>query len=241
MCTVTLLSDHSSEKKFILTSSRDEAPGRKTDAPDFHVENGVKMVFPKDVIAGGTWLGISEKQRLICLLNGEFEKHKRNPPYRLSRGVVVKDLLAVADYQEAVKQYDLGGVEPFTIIAIEWQEVLKFTEFVWDGTSKHFKQLPQRPQIWSSSPLYSSQMKELRKSWFQEFLNENEPTPEKLLEFHESAGIGDPNVDVVMDRGVVKTQSISQVKLSKGTIDFHYHDLATGEVSEMTFSEDLRN
>lgn len=241
MCTVTLKSDHSSEKSFILTSSRDEAPGRETKAPDFHTEKGVKMVFPKDVVAGGTWLGISERKRLICLLNGEFEKHKRNPPYRLSRGVVVKDLLAVTDYEEAVKQYDLSGVEPFTIIAIEWQESLKFTELVWDGTSKHFKYLPQRPQIWSSSPLYSLQMKELRKSWFQELLNREEPTPEKLLEFHESAGIGDKNVDVIMDRGFVKTRSISQVKLSKGTIDFHYHDLATGEVSEMTFSEDLRD
>lgn len=241
MCTVTLLSDHSSDKGFILTSSRDEAPGRKTRSPDFYVEKGVKMIFPKDAVAGGTWLGVSERKRLLCLLNGEFERHDRNPPYRLSRGVVVKDLLAVTTYEEAVRHYDLSGVEPFTIIGVEWQEELKFSELVWDGTRKHFKPLPQGPQIWSSSPLYSLQMKELRKSWFGDFLNRGEVTPQKLLEFHESAGIGDKNVDVVMDRGFVKTRSISQVKLSEGKIDFHYHDLATGEVSNMAFSDDFQD
>lgn len=241
MCTVTLLSDHSAKKSFILTSSRDEAPGRKTKSPEFYTEKGVKMVFPKDAVAGGTWLGVSERKRLLCLLNGEFEKHDRHPPYRLSRGVVVKDLLAVTNYEEAVRRYDLSGVEPFTLIAVEWQEELKFSEFVWDGARKHFKPLPQGPQIWSSSPLYSLQMKELRKSWFQDFLNLGEVTPKKLLEFHESAGIGDTNVDVVMDRGVVKTRSISQVRLSREKIDFYYHDLATGEVSRMTFSDDLQD
>lgn len=241
MCTVTLLPDTSSEKGFILTSSRDEAPGRKTESPAFYLEEGVRMLFPKDEVAGGTWLGLSEKKRLVCLLNGEFERHERKPPYRLSRGVVVKKLLAATNLKEAMRNYELDNVEPFTIIAADWKEELKFYELVWDGARKHLKVLPQEPQIWSSSPLYTSEMKELRNTWFAKLLNDRELDPESMLHFHESAGIGDKNVDVVMDRGYVKTQSISQVILSEGNMSFYYRDLSTGKVSKKAFSDELRD
>ncbi|MEG9329080.1 Transport and Golgi organisation 2 [Salinimicrobium catena] len=234
MCTVTL-TNIASEKGFILTSSRDEAPQRETIAPQIYLEEGVKMLFPKDVMAGGTWLGVSEKKRLICLLNGEFEKHDRNPPYRLSRGVVVKHLLASDGFEKAIADYDLLQVEPFTIIAVEWQESLKFFEFVWDGLKKHFRNLAMGSHIWSSSPLYSEEMKELRREWFQKFHDSNPLTSENLLEFHHSAGVGDPEIDVRMNRGFVRTQSISQVELSEEKILFSYKDLSTGEVSRNEF------
>lgn len=234
MCTVTL-TNITSEKGFILTSSRDEAPQRETIAPKLYFEEGVKMLFPKDVVAGGTWLGLSEKKRLICLLNGEFEKHDRNPPYRLSRGVVVKHLLAADDFEKTIAEYDLLQVEPFTIIAVEWREGLEFFEFVWDGTRKHLKDLPLSSHIWSSSPLYSKEMKDLRRQWFQKFRNSNPLTSDNLLEFHHSAGVGDPEIDVRMNRGFVRTQSISQVELSQEKILFSYKDLSTGEISKSEF------
>ena len=68
MCTVTYLplGDHN----FILTSNRDVAPKRETTPPKEYNEVGVKLTYPKDKLAGGTWIGVSEKKRLICLLNG---------------------------------------------------------------------------------------------------------------------------------------------------------------------------
>ncbi len=238
MCTVTL-TYLSSEKGFILTSSRDEAPNRKTLSPKTYFEEGVKMVFPKDAVAGGTWLGISEQKRVICLLNGAFEKHDRNPPYRLSRGVVVKHLLAVDDFDKAIEEYELHNVEPFTTIVVEWRQKLEFLEFVWDGAKKFLKKLPLTSHIWSSSPLYSEEMKRQREQWFHEFRQNNQINSQKLKEFHFSAGVGDPQIDVRMDRGFVKTQSVSQVELSEEKIDFFYMDLLTEEVSKMTFSEGL--
>jgi hypothetical protein len=234
MCTVTL-TNIASVNGFILTSSRDEAPNRKTIAPEMYIEEDVKMLFPKDAVAGGTWLGVSEKKRLICLLNGEFEKHDRNPPYRLSRGVVVKQLLAVDDFEAAIGKYDLHDIEPFTTIVVEWNEELKFMEFVWDGHKKYYKNLSLGSHIWSSSPLYSEEMKILRREWFLKFNNSNPMTSENLLEFHHSAGVGDPEIDVRMDRGFVKTQSISQVELSDEKILFSYKDLSTGEFSKVEF------
>lgn len=229
MCTVTLTPLPNDNKGFAITSNRDEAPGRETLPPKFYQEEGQKMLFPKDIIAGGTWLGISEKKRVVCLLNGGFKKHFRKPPYRLSRGIVVKHLLAAEDFQKTVQDYDFSGVEPFTIVAADWQQELKFFELVWDDEKSHFRELPLQPHIWSSSPLYSEEMKQLRENWFSDFRRKNELQPENLLEFHTSAGIGDKSMDVIMDRGWVKTRSISQIVVSGEDVEFYYKDLARGK------------
>lgn len=232
MCTVTLVPLEGKES-FVLTSNRDEAPGRETLPPKTYSIGGLNMTFPKDVLAGGTWMGISERKRVICLLNGEFKKHERNLPYGKSRGVVVKDLLAAEGFNDAAEAYDLSNVEPFTIVAADWQQDLIFAEFVWDGTQKHFRKLPLKPYIWSSSPLYSPEMKKLRENWFSELQKEQDLTPEALLGFHFSAGKGDKDKGVIMDRGFVKTRSISQVVFSEGKAIFYYKDLATEEESKL--------
>jgi uncharacterized protein with NRDE domain len=85
MCTVTLIPKGTNN--FVLTSNRDEAPNRHTLSPDFYNIENTKLLFPKDEVAGGSWIGVSEKQRVLCILNGGFEKHERKATYRLSRGV----------------------------------------------------------------------------------------------------------------------------------------------------------
>lgn len=92
MCTVTYLP--LGNNNFILTSNRDETPLRKTVLPKEYLENGVELTYPKDLLAGGTWIGLSEKKRLVCLLNGGFETHERKTPYKMSRGVLVKKILS---------------------------------------------------------------------------------------------------------------------------------------------------
>ena len=75
MCTVTFLPLGNTD--FILTSNRDEQRLRETLPPKIYEEDGVEMLFPKDKVAGGTWIGTSSKKRLVCVLNGGFIKHKR--------------------------------------------------------------------------------------------------------------------------------------------------------------------
>ena len=240
MCTVTLTSLNTA-KCFVLSSNRDEASNRETLAPKSYYEEGVKMMFPKDVSAGGTWLGISEKRRVICLLNGGFKNHVRKPPYRMSRGVVVKKFLAEDNFSEALKNFNFFGIEPFTMIVAEWGRKISFSEVVWDGDQLHLKALsPEKPHIWSSSPLYTSEAKTLREEWFLKLQQENELSPENLLNFHSSAGKGDRNIGVIMDRGFVKTRSISQVIVSEEKADFYYRDLETEEVSKKSFLKDQR-
>lgn len=233
MCTVTFIPKENSN--FILTSNRDEVVGRTTLVPDFYDIDGVKMLFPKDVVAGGSWIGISEKSRLICLLNGGFENHIRAENYKMSRGVVVKELLKVEDLSNAIEVFDYKGIEPFTIIVVDWNSELKATELVWDGQEAHITTLPDEPRIWSSSTLYTTTMKNKRKEWFKVFSDENAFKGDDIYRFHTTAGEGDKNVGVCMDRGFLKTLSITQIEKTDEDCAMTYFDLQKDEVHRTEF------
>jgi hypothetical protein len=234
MCTVTFIPR--SLDGFILTSNRDEAPARKAIKPRVYTVKGVELLFPKDEVAGGTWFGLSSKKRLICLLNGGFTAHEREDNYRMSRGSIVTDLLISEDVLSAIDTYKFIGVEPFTIILVDWKMELVLYELVWDGLLSHFSEKPLAPQIWSSSLLYSGEMKKEREAWFSEFiLNNLNPTEAEVLEFHRTAGDGSNETDLIMDRGFVKTISITQLSKSK-LATFRHEDLQTAELSQVEIS-----
>ena len=234
MCTVTFVPG--SSDGFFLTSNRDESPNRKTMAPEFYEIEGVKTLFPKDSLAGGTWLGVSDKNRLICLLNGGFKAHRTGRKYAISRGKIVTYLLAVDDVINVVRDIDLSEVEPFTIVWVSWENSLQLFELVWDGVQRHFSEKPLVPTIWSSSLLYDEKTKKYREKWFSEFLSSNiNPTAEAVLNFHKFAGEGDLNIDLVMNRGFVKTKSITQIEKNDDLATFRYHDLETKSISNNQF------
>lgn len=235
MCTVTFIPKPNNG--FILTSNRDEAPGRETISPKIYNEEGVQLLYPKDALAGGTWIGVSEMKRVVSLMNGGFVAHKRNPPYRKSRGVVVKDFLKAKGIKTEVENYNFHGIEPFTVIVVEYRQDIQLLQLVWDGLDFHFSEEPLAPKIWSSSPLYPEDLKKKREQWFSEFLFEKvRPSEKELLDFHTTAGEGDLKSNLIMDRKVVKTKSITQIVKNSETVKMHYKDLHTSSISESVFS-----
>ncbi|WP_339701291.1 NRDE family protein [uncultured Marixanthomonas sp.] len=233
MCTLTFIP--TSNDGFVLTSNRDEAPGRSTLAPKVYSEKNTRLLFPKDELAGGTWIGVSDKKRLICLLNGGFTAHERKDSYRMSRGIIVTDLLTSDDAVSEIDNYNFEGIEPFTLIMVDWSNHLRLFELVWDEKEVHFTEKPLAPQIWSSSLLYTKEMKEKREKWFSTFLFENlKPSATELLQFHKTAGEGNLDVDVIMDRGFVKTKSITQVVKNKN-VAMRYEDLQEEKIVTETF------
>lgn len=230
MCTVTYLPLGNND--FILTSNRDESPIRKTIPPKEYRENSVNLLYPKDELAGGTWIGLSEKKRLVCLLNGGFEKHQRNKYYKMSRGIIVKSLLTSDDGVDFVENFDLDGVEPFTIVLVDWAESLKTYELVWDGVTKHFTELAQEPKIWSSSTLYDAEMKQMRKNWFADWLQvRDEFTESEILKFHQDETKGTPETSLKMKRDFVETVSVTSVKKEKENISLMYNNFEAETVS----------
>ena len=221
MCTVTFLP--LGNQGFVLTSSRDVGYQReKALAPQTYLKEGVSLHYPKDGKAGGTWIGTSRNNRLICLLNGGFKNHIQQKPYAKSRGFIVKELLRSIDLETGCMKIDLEEIEPFTITAVTWTDEQRLFEFVWDGRKRFFKKMDWKPRIWSSSTLYTDEMKEMRRAWFLDWLSEKEVNPTSILEFHEKAGIGDPEVDVMMKRKKVGTVSITQVIESERKVNMSY-------------------
>lgn len=224
MCTLTYLplSKHS----FIATSNRDEQPGRAANDLLLTANtNGIQLLFPQEPQAGGTWLATSNDNRLACILNGAFERHHRNPPYRRSRGLLLLDYFDYPNTTDFLNNYDFTQIEPFTLILYDKGNL---TEMRWDGDMQHIQPLqPDLPYIWSSATLYTSQARDLRKSWFTQWLHEKHPfTVPEILQFHTTAGNDNATNGLVMNRfNMVKTISITSVLKTASAFEWQYKDL----------------
>lgn len=228
MCTVTFYPLSSTE--FVLTTSRDESPNRATLPPEIYTHEKLELLYPKDKVAGGTWVGASTQKRALTLMNGGFVAHKRKESYRLSRGVVVLELLEADSVRDFVTEFDFHGIEPFTVVLIDWGNKPELLQLVWDEVKLHFNSLPLKPHIWSSSPLYTKEMHAKREEWFEAFKSSDKLTlrASDLWQFHHEAGEGDREVGLQIDRGVVRTKSITQLVVSPQTVESIYHDLESG-------------
>ncbi|WP_372937737.1 NRDE family protein [Seonamhaeicola sp.] len=234
MCTVTFIPK--SNNDFILTSNRDEAPNRISSSPNFYKIQGVKTLFPKDKLSGGTWIGISEKNRLVCVLNGGFKTHKRKEKYRKSRGIVAQDFMIATCISSYIRAYNLDDIEPFTIVIVDWNNNLKLTELVWDGNKKHTSELALEPKLWSSSTLYNENMKAERQQWFNDFKANNNFNAYSLIKFHKEGGNKNLDYGVLIDRGFVKTTSITQVEKQRDTVVMFHENLQNSTNTSKTFS-----
>lgn len=208
MCTVSYLKSGSG---FILTSSRDEKTYRLTVPPQWYEIGNKKLLFPKDLKAGGTWIAQSEANHSICLLNGAFSTHIKKPSYSKSRGKVVLELFDKGKPQDLWQKMELAGVEPFTILSIQ-DDV--FFEFRWDETKKYCKEIDANvPQIWSSATLYDLETAKEREVWFDTWLkNKHTINPSSLFDFHTAKHSDDELKNVVLKRpDGIETISITQI------------------------------
>jgi hypothetical protein len=231
MCTVSYIPGKK-EGSFTLTSNRDEKLFRPTLAPQVYTLENRKLAFPKDEKAGGSWIAMNDNGRLCCLLNGAFEAHEKKSGYAQSRGnILIEAASSSKNPEQFFAEKNLADIEPFTIITLEenTNHVTHFSEFVWDGALKHFRQLnPDENYIWSSVTLYSKENRALRQQWFNTFITEinGSVSPDSILGFHAGKHTDDHSVNLVMEReDGLKTVSITQVIPENGKFRMHYFDL----------------
>lgn len=224
MCTLTYLPLKNGD--FIVTSNRDEQPSRATLAPETYEEDGVLLTYPKDLVAGGTWIGTSSLKRLVCLLNGGFIAHNREAEYSKSRGLIVREFLKVSEMLTHMDQVQFIGMEPFTMVLLDWKSSLQIYELVWDGVKKYVKKLANKPHIWSSSMLYNPEIKKLREQWFAAWLTAH-PSYEReaILAFHRDTQKGAREHTLQMKRATVKTISITSVEKRAIHVSMRYLSL----------------
>ncbi len=226
MCTVTFVPDV--DGKFFLTSNRDEAPERAASNLERMNRGGAQLLFPRDQGAGGTWIGVNNRGHVLCLLNGAFERHERQLVYRMSRGIMLLELLASPDILSSLHGYDLQDIEPFTLV---YAALSGLWELRWDGHTRFIRALnPEESHIWSSATLYDVTVRKQREGWFQQWKSSAAPVNlEKILNFHRFSGDGDARYDVVMNRSnIVRTVSITSIAHRGTGVAMWFQDLLSG-------------
>ncbi|AFK05500.1 hypothetical protein Emtol_0228 (plasmid) [Emticicia oligotrophica DSM 17448] len=230
MCTVSYVP---LENGFMLTSSRDEKAHRPTAIPQVYELNNENLIFPKDLQSGGTWIALAPtEKRMACLLNGAFENHQKKDQYRMSRGKVLLENFKYPNAEIFNAFQTFEDIEPFTLLLLEIDQFLKFSELRWDGTQKYFSRINiQKPKIWSSATLYDRTIREEREAKFENWLAHN--NWKDIENFHaQKHGLSTQN-DIIMKREEgLQTLSISQIHYQQSNFTFNYSDL----VEQKTYS-----
>ncbi|WP_333599731.1 NRDE family protein [Flavobacterium sp.] len=233
MCTVSFVNANG---KIIITSNRDEKTVRPNAiAPkNYHIHNK-KIIFPKDSKAGGTWYAIDEHSNVVVLLNGAEEKHFIREHYRKSRGLIVLDIISSESPIRAWNDIDLNDIEPFTLVLFENQ---KLYQLRWNEVEKETKELEtNQSHIWSSSTLYSKEIRAERAHWFHTFLDtKTQIHEEELFNFHRYTEEDNTDHGLVINRNdVLKTLSITQTVIEQNKVAIHYSDLIAEKEYSNTF------
>lgn len=221
MCTVTFVPNKTG---FILTSNRDETTLRGRAIPPQEYQGKFKkLYYPRDPKANGTWI-VHDGKNIAILLNGAEEKHQHRNNYRKSRGLILLDIFDSKNPLESWKTINLDNIEPFTIVLFYNSELFQLQ---WNEISKSKINLStSEAHIWSSSTLYSKEIRKHRKKIFENHLEKSNYTAQEILEFHQFKDEKDDNNTIVIKRNEhLKTISITQFKIENNQTDFTYIDL----------------
>jgi hypothetical protein len=148
MCT---LSFAPAQNGYLLTMNRDERLARPQALPPakFTIA-GRQAAYPHEP-GGGTWIGVNDFGVAAALLNLNIgTQHEMK---RVSRGVLIPDLLTMTDSDSAAKQmvrFDLSGVLPFRLVGI-FPRQRAVIEWAWD-----FQALSKKLHLWELNHWFSS-------------------------------------------------------------------------------------
>ena len=191
----------------------------------YALENGARLLFPKDPDAGGSWIALKSNNDAAVLLNGAFVAYQHTPLYCRSRGLVLIDIISAMHALHSFHGADLDAVAPFTLILFLSGRLY---ECRWSGSEKFCTELNAKDaHIWSSVTLYDAAATAMREQWFRDFLEAHPfPCQQQILHFHRCGGVGNAGIDLCMNRnGETKTVSITSLLLSSLGASLTYLDL----------------
>lgn len=212
MCIVSIFSDN--QENFILTHNRDETILRpSSDEIQTREIFNRNFTGPVDLVSGGTWIYHSENYA-VCILNGAYEKHEHRPSYRMSRGLVILELLKYNLMDEFIEEVNLEGVEPFTMIMLNRNSNEKKI-LVWDEIQKYKEDVSgEKLIVRSSAPLYSV---EERNNHFHSFEKLIHPNSTSIFQLQDELKMLKNNKFLT-----VQTTSITQIIQNNSKINLKF-------------------
>ncbi len=117
MCTLALYFQAIQDHPLVIAANRDEFLSRPSSSPEVLADS--PWVFGgKDLLAGGTWLGINSNGMVVGILNRRSGPKKEKVGKR-SRGLLCLDLLKAKDPSEArerLRQDEVNIYDPFNLV-----------------------------------------------------------------------------------------------------------------------------
>ena len=138
MCTLLLALDVWPEARLVVAANRDELRDRPSAPPSVSgAPSGVRFVAPRDLRAGGTWLGLNERGVFVAITNRSIGGGPSFLGERRSRGELVLDALGASRAEEALDAaaaWPGDAHNPFHLAVIDGEHA----GLVWsDGTHTH--------------------------------------------------------------------------------------------------------
>ena len=99
MCTLFIHRSKNSNWPILIANNRDEYLARTFKSPGYHWNNSI--FAGKDILAGGSWLGLNENGLCAAILNRASNKLKDKNLN--SRGKIIIDILKESDAKSALK------------------------------------------------------------------------------------------------------------------------------------------
>jgi uncharacterized protein with NRDE domain len=119
MCTLIVLHRSVAGSPLVVAANRDEFLERPAEPPCLHETATASFVAPRDLLAGGTWLGINAAGLFVGITN---RPSLQPDPSRRSRGLVVVDALAARSAEEAASEgseIPPGAHNPFNLVVAD--------------------------------------------------------------------------------------------------------------------------
>ncbi|MBI4142596.1 NRDE family protein [Candidatus Uhrbacteria bacterium] len=110
--------------EIVLAANRDERMDRPSARPLFHWEGGVPVVLmPRDLIFGGTWIGLNVAGVIVALTNRDVLAPDRRRTHYRSRGFLTRDALNGSNAgQAAHSSVVMDHYRPFHLVAADTTE-----------------------------------------------------------------------------------------------------------------------
>lgn len=130
MCTLAVAFQQDRRWPVLVAANRDERVGRAAEGWALRAgRGGVRAAWPRDLVGGGTWIGLSASGLFAALTNYHAPETWYPDPDRRSRGELVELALAAPDAEHAVAELARRPAEawnPFHLVVADLR-----TAFLW--------------------------------------------------------------------------------------------------------------
>jgi uncharacterized protein with NRDE domain len=216
MCTLTILRE---QNRVVVTMNRDDVAARPEAAPAIWPNAKPTFVAPKDLQAGGTWIGVNAGGVIACLLN-RYDPAPAGPTSR--GGIVLKAMQAasVDDARDALSALDRSTYSPFTCVVVGREGAMRLD---WTGAELGHADLPADDAIMvTSSSWQFEEVRARREALFEKVWSKGGDAADRVATFHSRRESAHDAWAPMMQRPQTQTKSVTQVELTARGSEMRY-------------------